>query len=156
MRGPLTFSLAIISTAVIMSGCGGGTPNTNVANTNANTAANNSNNPLDTKKATPEQETNNAPTLTPVFKAYCEAKIKNDEAALRKIYSEATLKHFEAEMKEEKIKSLTKFLEIDRVTDKLCEISNERITGDRAVAHIRYDSYPNGIDVVFIKENGEW
>ena len=82
--------------------------------------------------------------------------MKNDEAGLRKIYSEATLKHFEAEMKEEKIKSLTKFLEIDKVSDKLCEVSNEKITGDRAVAKIRYDSYPNGIEVVFIKENGDW
>jgi hypothetical protein len=137
-----------------LAGCGGGTPNSNVSN--SNNVANNSNNPLETKKTTPEPETNNAPTLTPVFKAYCEAKIKNDEAALRKIYSKATLEHFEAEMKEEKIKSLTKFLDIDKVSEKLCEISNEKVTGDRAVAKIRYDSYPNGIEVVFIKENGEW
>ena len=59
-------------------------------------------------------------------------------------------------MKEEKIKSLTKFLEIDKVTDKLCEITNEKIIGDRAIAHIKYDSYPNGVDVVFVKENGSW
>jgi hypothetical protein len=116
----------------------------------------NSNNPLETTKKTPEPVNNNAPTLTPVFKAYCEAKIKNDEAGLRKIYSQATIKHFEEEMKKEKIKSLTKFLDVDKVTDKLCEITNEKITGDRAIARIKYDSYPNGIDVVFVKENGEW
>ena len=65
----------------------------------------------DHKSDAPEATTNNAPTLTPVFKAYCDAWVKNDEAALRKVYSSDTLKGFEAEMKEDKAKSLIKFLE---------------------------------------------
>ena len=59
-------------------------------------------------------------------------------------------------MKADNIKSLVKFLEDDKVSDKLCEVRNEQINGDTAVAEIRAESYPNGIKVVFVKENGEW
>jgi hypothetical protein len=138
----------------MMAGCGGGTPNSNVSN--SNNVANNSNNPLETKKTTPEPETNNAPTLTPVFKAYCEAKIKNDEAGLRKAYSADTIKYFESQMKADKIKTLVEYLKLDRVSADLCEISNEKITGNKAVARIRTVGYPNGLDVIFVNENGEW
>jgi hypothetical protein len=151
-----------ISTAVfaivlfsLLTACGGGTNTPNTAQVNSNTAVNNSNT-LDTVKATPAAKTNDAPTLTPVFKAYCEAKIKNDDAALRKVYSSDTIRSFEADMKSEKIKSLAEYLKDDRVSEKLCEISNEKIEGDRATALTKTDSYPNGIEVVFQKENGEW
>jgi hypothetical protein len=149
-------TIAIISVCAALAGCGGGTTPANTTTANTNTTAPNSTNPLETKKNAPEATTNNAPTLTPAFKAYCEAKKKDDEAALRKIYSAGTLKSFESQMKAEKIKTLTEFLKDDRVSDKLCEISNEKITGDRATALIKYDSYPNGVEVVFVKENGEW
>ncbi len=153
MRTQLFFISAIIVLAAVFAGCGGTGP----ANSKeTNTVKENSNNPLETTKSAEEPTVNNAPTLTPVFKAYCAAKIKGDEAALRKIYSQGTLKSFEEQMKEDKIKSLLKFLETEKVTDKLCEIRNEKITGDKAVANIRYDSYPNGLDVVFVKEDGEW
>ena len=138
-------------------GCsGGGTtqPNSNVINSNV--ASGNANNPLDVPTPTPEQTTNNAPTLSPVFKAYCDAWVKNDEEALRKAYSSDTIKYFEGQMKEDKVKSLMKFLEADRVSGKICEVRNEQIKGDTAVAEIRADSYPNGIKIVFVKENGEW
>jgi hypothetical protein len=58
-------------------------------------------------------------------------------------------------MKAEGIKSLAKFLENDKLGAK-CEIRNEEIKGDTAVAEIRGDSYPNGLKAVFVKENGEW
>jgi hypothetical protein len=149
-------TIAVISVCAALAGCGGGTTPANSTTVNGNSTAPNSTNPLETKKNAPEATTNNAPTLTPAFKAYCEAKKKDDEAALRKIYSAGTLKSFESQMKAEKIKTLTEFLKDDRVSDKLCEISNEKITGDRATALIKYDSYPNGVEVVFVKENGEW
>jgi len=157
MRAQIFVLSCLILMAAMLSGCGGGTttPNSNAVNTTAVNKAN-SNNPLETTKKDPEALTNNAPTLTPVFKAYCEAKIKGDEAGLRKVYSQATLKHFEDEMKKEKIKSVVQYLDIDKVTPKLCEISNEKITGDRATALIKYDSAPNGIQIIFVKENGEW
>ncbi len=135
-----------------MLGCGSGPANTgNTGNTNAA-----SNNPLETTKPAAETVTNDAPTLTPLFKSYCEAKLKKDEAGLRKIFSQGTIKSFEEQMKEDKIKTLVEFLEDEKVSEKLCDVKNEKITGDTAVAKIFIDSYPNGLDVYFEKENGEW
>ena len=148
----LVFALAFLSIA--LSACAGpsSTPNTNAGNTaNANSA-----DPLKTNKAEPEQVTNNAPTLSPVYKAYCEAWVKNDEAALKKVYSADTLKQFEEEMKEEKSKSLLKLLSSDKVSGNPCEARNEKITGETATATIISNKYPNGISVVFVRENGEW
>ena len=141
---------------LFIAACGGGTTPPNANGGNSNAAGGNSNNPLAVTTPTPETTTNNAPTFTPVFKAYCDAMVKKDEAALRKIYSSDTIKDFEEQMKADKIKSLMKFLEDDAVSGKLCEVRNEQIKGDEAVAEIRADSYPNGIKVVFVKEVGEW
>jgi hypothetical protein len=58
-------------------------------------------------------------------------------------------------MKAEKVASLLKYLENDKV-DKVCEARNEQITGDKGVAEIKADWCPNGIKIVFVKENGEW
>lgn len=153
MRSRAIILAALTVLSLGLSGCGG--PPTSNSNS-ANKPANNANNPLETKTPAPEQTTNNAPTLTPVFKAYCEAKVKNDEAGLRKVYASETIKLFESQMKEDKIKTLVKFLETDEITGKICEVRNEQITGDTAVAEIRADPYPNGLKVVFVKENGEW
>ncbi|MGE3467160.1 MAG: hypothetical protein AB7J13_09520 [Pyrinomonadaceae bacterium] len=139
-----------MAVTAVISACGGPAANTN---TTANTT--NSANTANTKKE--EVAANNAPTLTPVFKAFCEAWVKNDEAALRRVYSSDTIKKFEEEMKEEKAKNLITFLEsTDRVSGTPCEVTNEKITGDEAIATIKSDKYPNGIDIVFIKESGEW
>ncbi len=160
----MRFQVLIFSTilifSIILTGCPTNSPTTNGNSTNPPTnVANNSgkaNSSLDTIKKTPEQTTNNAPTLTPVFKAYCDAMTKKDEAALRKIYSQATLKLFEADMKSDNQKSLVKYLEADQVSNKLCEIRNEKIEGDRAVAEGKTEGTPNGFKYVFVKENGEW
>ncbi len=143
------FTFLTIFLISLMSFACGGTANTN---TTANT---NSTNPLETNKPAKEETTNNAPTLTPVYKAYCDARVKKDEAALRKVYSQDTIKFFESEMKEQKVKSLVAYHD-DQISGKICEIRNEVITGDKAVAEITSDSYPNGIKIVFLKENGEW
>jgi len=148
MRTQLGILFSVVLVSLSITGCG--TTPTNTANTAANT-----NQTANTAKPGDEAK-NNAPTLTPVYKAYCDAKVKNDEAALRKVYSKDTIKYFEDEMKADNVKSLLKFLEDDVVTGKLCEVRNEEITGDTAVAEIRSDSYPNGIKVVFVKEDGEW
>lgn len=155
MRSKIVITLAVGLFCVSLSGCGGPPANSNSGAANA--AKGNTNNPLETTKKAPEEVTNNAPTLTPVFKAYCEAWKKMDEVALRKVYSKDTIKFFEEQMKLEKAKSLIKFLEAtDKVTGNLCEANNEKIEGDSAVARIRSDKYPNGIPVVFVKEDGEW
>jgi len=137
-----------------MFGCGGTTPSNSNAVNVTNVA---SNNPLETTTPIPEQTTNKAPTLTPVFKAYCDAWVKNNEAELRKVYSSDTIKNFEEQMKDEKETSLIKFLEAtDKVSGNPCEVTNEKIDGDKALATIRSNKYPTGITVVFVKENGEW
>ncbi len=154
---------SLLAAAALISACGGSTETTNVnngtANVNANRPANaatNKENPLAAQTATPEATTNNAPTLGPVYKAYCAAWEKKDEKALRTIYSSDTLKAFEQQMKEDNIRSLTEFLAEDNASTSLCEARNEKITGDTATAEVRTKGYPNGITVVFVKENGEW
>ena len=159
----MTFKITLITSVIFVSAfltaCGSGEP-TNMANANAanaNTAKTNTNaDPLAVSTPTPEAVTNNAPTLTPVYKAYCAAMVKKDEAAVRKLYSSDTIQYFESEMKADGIKSLTEYLSTDQVSNELCEVSNERITGDRAIGKIKSKGYPNGIDVVFVKEGGEW
>jgi hypothetical protein len=148
MGNKISVVIAFAAFCGIFSACGDTEPN---ANTKLNAARKDTNNPV-----SPPPATNNAPTLTPVFKAYCDAWLKNDEAALKKIYSEETLKTFESQMKEEKQKSLLKFLETDRVKGQQCEITNEQISGDKASATIRTNVYPRGLAVEFVKEGGEW
>jgi hypothetical protein len=142
---------------MFLTGCTGEPPKSNV-NVNANQPANkpgNSNSDLTTTKTPTEATTNDAPTLKPTFKAYCDAMTKKDEAALRKVYSAATLKIFDADAKADK-QTLMEYLSADRVSNKLCEIRNERIEGDVGVAEVKTEGSPNGIKLKFIKENGDW
>lgn len=149
-----------ILTSLLFAACGGATEtNTNSANkTNAsNTSVSNAKqDPLAAQTPVPAAATNDAPTLTPVYKAYCAAWVKKDEAALRKIYSSDTIKDFERQMKEDGIKTLAEFLSDDQASNELCEARNEKISGDTATAEVRTKGYPSGITVVFVKEAGEW
>ncbi len=147
MRSKISVIVTLAAICGVFTACGGPAANTN---TNVNAARTDTNNPV-----SPPPPTNNAPTLAPAFKAYCDAWLKNDEAALKKVYSAETIKTFESQMKEEKEKSLLKFLESDRVKG-VCEITNEQINGDKASAMMRTNAYPRGLQVEFVKENGEW
>ena len=155
----LTFTTILIF-SIFFAACGGGTEtpanNANAAVSNTNIAKANTSDPLAAKTPTPEQTTNNAPTLTPVYKAYCAAMVNKDEAALRKVYSSDTLKFFQADMKETGDKTIVDYLSTEQVSNELCEVRNEQINGDTAIAEIRSEGYPNGIKVVFVKEGGEW
>ena len=149
MRYRIAVFIVVAAFNSLLLACGG--PSNNGTGNNGNVARIDTNNPV-----VPSPPTNNAPTLTPVFKAYCAAWAKNDEAALRKVYSSETIRAFEEQMKEEKVKSLTKFLEVDKVSGTPCEVSNEQITGDKAMGTIKSNKYPRGLTVEFVKENGEW
>ena len=140
----------------MLAACGSdGTVNTNTSNSNtANVAKANSNSPVAVTTPTPDQVNNNAPTLTPVYKAYCAAVVKKDDAAIRKFFTADTLKSFEEGMKDEGIKKISEY--VDKVTNEVCEVSNERIKGDKAVAKVKTVSYPNGFEVLFVNEDGEW
>lgn len=151
------FSILILS--AFIGACGGSTPAPNnataVNNVNANLAKTNVNSPVAVTTPTPATTTNDAPTLSPVYKAFCAAFAKKDEAAIRKVYSAETLKSFEEQMKDGNIKSLIKFLEDDDPAG-TCSVKNEVITGDKAVGELVAGAYPNGFKIVFVKENGEW
>lgn len=155
MRFQTIFFSAILIFAVFSAACSQSetTVNTNTLSINvANTAVD----PLATNK-TPEVTTENrAETLAPLVTAYCDAMRKKDEAALRKVYSKETLKVYEADMKTDNIKTLTEYLENEPVGNKPCETRNEKISGNAAVANVKNESYPNGIDIKFVKEDGEW
>ena len=158
----MKFNTAIIFAVLIISilsfACSDAGNNTAINSTspNSNTAKTNSNNPIEAKTPAPEQTSNNAPTLTPVFKAYCEAMEKKNEAGIRKVYSKDTLEEFEKDMKEEGSKSLVEYLSIDQVTTALCDIRNEVITGETAVAEVKTAGMPNGAKIVFVKEGNDW
>jgi hypothetical protein len=159
----MRFQILIFSTILIfccfLTGCPGNQPTANTSS-NANQTVvvdpNKSGSNLATNKTPTEATRNDAPTLKPVFTAYCDAMTKKDDAALRKVYSQATLKAHEAAMKDENEKSLAKYLEADRVSNKLCEIRNEKIEGDVGIAEVKTEGAPNGVKYKFIKENGEW
>jgi len=154
-----TYFGLLLTASILLSGCGGN-PGNNAAPTNSSPAINSSNgspeDPLGTTKRTPETTANAAPILSPVVKAYCDAWVKNDEAALRKVFSSDTLRSFEADMKVEKAKGLLELLQDDKVSGTPCEASNEAITGDTATAMVKTNKTPNGLKRVFVKENGEW
>jgi len=161
MRFQILFFCTVLTFSVLLTGCP--SPEQPRANTNSNanqTSVSDPNKPsnseLTTNKAPVEATTNEAPTLKPVFTAYCDAMTKKDEAAIRKVYSQSTLKTFEADMKADNEKSLVKYLETDRVSNKLCEIRNEQITGETAVAEVKTEGAPNGFKIKFVRENGEW
>lgn len=152
------FTSLFLAISVTFAGCGGGT-NTNANNSgnvnNSNAPKANSTNPLATTTPTPEPTTNNAPTLSPIYKSYCEAMTRKDETAVRKLYSAEAIKEIEAKMKALKVKTLVAYLE-DDFTPGRCEVRNEQITGDSAIAEVRTESYPNGVKTIFVRENGEW
>lgn len=161
MRFQNIFFTAISALALLSNGCKSDVPvnsaNTNAVNRAANVSSTNTDNPLETSKTPEAATTNNAPTLAPVVRAYYDALKKRDDAALRKVYAADTLKSLQADMKEEKKTSLVEFLtELEPAPDQPFEVRNEQIQGNTAIAEMRGGSYPNGIKVKFIKENGEW
>jgi phage-related protein len=162
MRYKTLFFITFFTFALLTFGCGSEPEktnlNTNTANTNTAATNTNTTNPLETTR-TPEVATSNdAPTLTPVVKAYCEAVVKKDDAALRRIHSREKLMSYEKDMQDADKKSLAEFLyELDPIKDvNQCTARNEVIQGDRAVAEIRNENAPNGSNLEFVRENGEW
>lgn len=151
--------LTILVSAIFAFGCGGSpetgnTVNANVAN--ANTAKPATNSGLETTKKPEAVTTNNAPTITPVVRAYYEALKKKDDAGVKAVMSQEFLKSVQADMKDEKRTDLAGFMgEYEKLTDTI-EVRNEKIEGDKAVAEIRGGTYVNWTPFAFIKENGAW
>ncbi len=159
MRFNILFITLVFVSVLISTGCGSEEKPKNNANVPASNSNSNSNsdNPLSTTKAPEAATANEAPTFTPIVKAYCEALIKRDDTSLRKVFSQDTLKIFEADMKDEKVSSLAEFLYgLEPLKDaSKCGARNETITGDKGIAEIRNEK-TSGIKIEFVKENGEW
>src|SRR5687768_15342824 len=122
----------VLVISALLAACGGSTetPNSNAVASNANahrTANANKIDPIAAQTATPQSTTNNAPTLSPVYKAYCSAWEKKDEQALRSIYSSDTIRDFERQMKEDNVRTLGEFLAEDNASTSLCEARNEKL-----------------------------
>ena len=150
--------IGLLASLIFMSACGSEPTANNTSSSNANTANKPVNNADPLAGTTPEREetTNNAPILTPVLKAYCSAKVAKDEAALRNIYSSETIAQFEKEMNEDGISSIVEYLSFDDVTNEPCDARNEKINGDTATVEAHLKFAPQGIRLIFVRENGEW
>ncbi len=125
-------------------------------NSNATVSTENSS-PMNTIRTPTPETVNPAETLSPIVKAYCEAVRKKDEAALKKVYSAAAYQKLLANAKADGKTSVAELMsENEDVGTQPCATSNEQISGNTAIALLKTESYPNGIRIKFVKENGEW
>lgn len=151
---------AVIVVAAISAACPAGSesgtnsvPETSDSSPAANTEAND---PFNEITATPAPaEKVEAATLKPVVSAFCEAMRSKNEAGLRKVYSRATIRSFEEDMRADGVTSLWEFLSSEPVGEK-CAVVNERIQGEVGEALVSTQTYPNGVMIKFVKEDGEW
>ncbi|MGC2236520.1 MAG: hypothetical protein WA584_10185 [Pyrinomonadaceae bacterium] len=161
MRFQIIFFTTILIFTFFLTGCPSNpnplNTNTNTTNNSTNAANNAANNSVLIPKKTPEAPTeNNAPTITPVVKAYYDALKKKDDAALKKVLTADFIKSVEADMKDEKKTSIAAYMAEYEVLDKPVETRNEKIEGDKASAEIKGGTYVNWTKFNFVKENGEW
>lgn len=167
MRFKIIFA-TILLISIFAFGCGGSETPSNSTNTNApitnqpvntnETVETNTKDQLQTESTPEVATTNEAPTLSPVYKAYCEAMNKKNDAGLRKVFSQDTLKSLEKDMKDDNKTSLIEFIsEMEPIKDvSKCSVRNEKIEGNVGIAEIRNENVPNGFEIKFVKENGEW
>ena len=61
-------------------------------------------------------------------------------------------------MKDDNKTSLIEFIsEMEPIKDvSKCSVRNEKIEGNVGIAEIRNENVPNGFEIKFVKENGEW
>ncbi len=108
-------------------------------------------------ESAPENLVNSAQTLRPTFVRYCSALANRNSNELRKLFSRSALADFERVMAEDGTTDLAEFVSVG-VSSKgrICEIKNEQIKGNLAVAEVKMDEFPLGVRFLFSKENGEW
>jgi len=103
-----------------------------------------------------EETANQADTVAPTIKAYCDAMTRKSDGALRAVYSSSSLKELDAKIKSGGYKGLADYFEAEQVSNRLCEVRNEVITGDIAIAELKTEGAPNGFKVKLIREGGAW
>jgi len=103
-----------------------------------------------------EETANQADTVAPTIKAYCDAMTRKSDAALRAVYSSASLKELDGKIRAGGYKGLADYFEAEQVSNRLCEVRNEVITGDIAIAELKTEGAPNGFKVKLVREAGAW
>jgi hypothetical protein len=161
MRFQITFLTAILIFTIFLTGCPSGeTPNPNTNGTNgANTNAANANTNVvagNTTKTPEPPTTNNAPTITPVVRAYYDAMKKKNDAALKKVMTQEFIQRLESDMKSEGEKSLAVYAASLEDLNAQIDVRNEKIEGDTATAELKGGPYKVWTAFEFAKENGEW
>lgn len=163
MRFQNLLFIFIFTLSIFLLGCPGEEPKTpsgneNVSNSNTPAVQNdnaNTNNPLKTESQAPRTEEKIAETLKPVVDSYCAALNKGDDTALKNIYSQASWNALSADARSEG-KTVSKYLGESEPIGDQCKVVNERISGDVAEAIVITQTYPKGVPLKFVKENGTW
>ena len=161
MRFQNPFFILIFTLSFLFSGCTGGeikkpSNKKRLGNTTSGIETAKTNNPLNTEKPAPRKEINKATRLKPVVSAYCAAIIKGDDVALKNILSKNSWKTLSADAREEGQKSVAGYLNESEPIGNKCSVINEQISGSIAVAVVTTQTYPNGVQLKFVKETGEW
>ena len=112
--------------------------------------------PVEVKTPAPRKEVNKAETLKPLVKAYCAAINSGDDKALKDVFSRASWKSLTADARKEGKPSVAKYLGDSEPIGATCEVINERIAGNLAEAIVTTETYPKGVPLKFIRENGSW
>ncbi len=158
----------LLSASALLAACGGTTDTPSNGSANNSTAGNSANGNSITVRGTdptavstpePTQIINNASTIAPVYKAYCAALVKKDDAALRKVLAAATIADLEAQMKEDGTKNMWEVFETDPKPSDPCEARNETFLGNGNTAVVEVTAKwapPQGAKLQFEKEGGEW
>ncbi len=159
--------------SVILTGCFGGETETSNISTTNNSAVNNTNvsensvseninkepaqtAPLGTETTPPPQKINEAPNLTALVTAFCNAVNSKNEAALQKVYSREAWQTMKNYAKAEGSTSVAAFLNDSEPVGNQCSVINEQISGSTAVARVTTETYPKGVELRFVKEGNDW
>ncbi len=170
--------IIIILASVVMTGCAGCETETNPkGNINSNKTpvktspspsntnrASNTNTPdnrnpdedLGVNRAEKPKEINKAETITPLVDAFCKAVNSQNDAELQKVYSKQAWQTMQKYARDEGESSVAKFLNENEPVGKNCKVINEKLTGNTGVAYVSTQTYPNGIELKFVKEGNEW
>lgn len=152
---PLSITILLLS-VFALTGCGDSAPGPNTASNGARSNSNAEGGLGSVPAGGGESTLNRAETVSPVLKAFCDAMTRKDETALRSVYSSASLKDLDAKVRDSGTKTIVAYLEAEQISNKLCEVRNEKITGDTAIAELRTEGAPNGFKVKLVKEGGAW
>lgn len=159
--------ITVLFLAALFAACGGSTTETNTANTNAGNTAKM---PVNTAPSIAANAgTAPTPIVAPtvnasadanapcnVYLAYHMARVKNDEAGLRKTLTQASIRQLEAEAREDGEKTIVGSLNAYSSPSPKAPACGGNVQGDAAVLQTR-DAETGVVTMLrALKENGDW